>query len=150
MKMIEDIRAENMRRLATELGGNTQLADRLKRSESQISQWINRSTNYGTGKPRGMRSGTARWIESQLNKPHGWLDISHGTDIVHSDDAANIPARIESPVTPFVIQWPFKNLRIERVAALPIAEIELLEGMLLGAITTIEARLNKPPLRKLR
>lgn len=150
MKMIDDIRAENMRRLATEAGGNTQLAERLKRSESQISQWINRSTNYGTGKPRGMRSGTARWIESQLNKPQGWLDRDHQDGISHSGDFPFPNQRAESVVAPFVIQWPFKNLRIERVAALPPSEIEVLEGMLLGAITTIEARLNKPPQRKAR
>lgn len=150
MKMIDDIRAENMRRLAADLGGNTQLAERLKRSESQISQWINRSTNFGTGKPRGMRSGTARWIESQLGKPQGWLDRPHESDIIRSDDFAPHTLRAESPVAQFGVQWPFKNLRVERVTTLPQEEIDVLEGMLLGAITTIEARLHKAPLRRRR
>jgi len=145
MKMIEDIRAENMRLLSTEVGGNTQLAERLKRSESQVSQWINRSKNFGTGKPRGMRSGTARWIEAQLHKPMGWLDQEH-TDgyISRSDDGVVAPPRIESAFAQYNNRWPFPNLRVERVAALPPSELEIIEQILMSAISAFEARQQKP------
>lgn len=146
MKMIDDIRAENMRQLATECGGNAQLAERLGRSESQISQWINRSTNYGTGKPRGMRSGTARWIETTMGKPKGWIDQDHETPSISRSDDANVNAlRIESPAATYSSNWPFRKLRIERVSALPQSELEIIEGMLIGAIESVEARLTKHP-----
>ena len=145
MKMIEDIRAENMRLLSTEVGGNTQLAERLKRSESQVSQWINRSKNFGTGKPRGMRSGTARWIESQLEKPLGWLDQEHNTSyITRSDDGVVPPARIESAVAYYNDRWPFPNLRLDRAIALPRGELEIIEQILMSAISAFEARQKKP------
>lgn len=50
------------------------LADALDRSESQVSQWKNGAANSATGKPRGMRSDTARYIETITKKPEGWLD----------------------------------------------------------------------------
>jgi hypothetical protein len=144
MKMIEDIRAENMRLLSTEVGGNTQLAERLKRSESQVSQWINRSKNFGTGKPRGMRSGTARWIESQLEKPLGWLDQEHSNAYtIRSDDGVVLPVRIESAAAHYIDRWPFPNLRVERVAALPRSELEIIEQILMSAIAAFEARQKK-------
>lgn len=63
--------------LAAHHGGNRQLADLIGKGESQLSQWINASTNSGTGKPRGMRSSTCREIEASLRLPEGWLDTPH-------------------------------------------------------------------------
>lgn len=75
MKLIDDIRAENLKRLVEEFGSLKALAERLGKSESQVSQWVNRSINFGTGKPRGMRSATARAVEVACCKPEGWLDV---------------------------------------------------------------------------
>jgi SOS-response transcriptional repressor LexA len=78
MKSIDEIRRENLALLRSELGGSLRdLAARLERDESQVSQWMQGSKNSGTGKPRGMRSDTARYIEQRANKPAGWLDRDH-------------------------------------------------------------------------
>lgn len=77
MKMIDEIRRENLAAIRDECGSVVALANKLNRQESQISQWLNGSANSATGKPRGMRASTARWIESECNKVKGWLDIDH-------------------------------------------------------------------------
>lgn len=77
MKFIDDIRRDNMAALAEEKGGVAAISRLLGRSESQISQWIRGSAHSATGKPRGMKSETARWIEETAGKPQGWLDIDH-------------------------------------------------------------------------
>lgn len=84
--MIEEIRQENLCTLRDEYGSVVSLAAHLERSESQISQWINASTNSGTGKPRSMRSSTARWIEERCGKPMGWLDIDHSVNVEEKTD----------------------------------------------------------------
>lgn len=75
MKFIDDIRRENLKALAEESGGVAALARLLDRTESQVSQWIRGATHSVTGKQRGMKSDTARWIEEKTGKPPGWLDI---------------------------------------------------------------------------
>lgn len=91
MKLIEGIRRENLAALRDEYGTVAALAKALDREDSQISQWLNASTNYGTGKPRAMRSSSARWIEGALGKPHGWLDQDHitGTSATTLNDATS-------------------------------------------------------------
>ena len=74
--MIDDIRRENMAALAKEVGGVAALAEKLERTEAQISQWIHGSL-LPSGKRRGMRSETARFIEQRTGKPPGWLDTDH-------------------------------------------------------------------------
>lgn len=78
MKKIEDVRRDNLRRLRDELGGVQELADRLGKSQSQISQWLNASTHSATGKPRTISSGSCREVERSLQKPEGWMDVEHG------------------------------------------------------------------------
>lgn len=80
MKLIDDLRRENLLRLRREFEGVKGLADHLGKSESQVSQWLNASAHSVTGKPRGMRSTTARWIEEVCGKPTGWLDTDHALD----------------------------------------------------------------------
>lgn len=151
MKLIDDIRADNVRLLAAEHGGVTGLASKLERSESQISQWTNRSKNHGTGKPRGMRSSTARWLEDKCGKPEGWLDIEHKDDpIIHPDDEHVVPLRVESPPAQWSIQWPFPNISISRLLALPPEELLIIEGVLLGAVAATEARLAETAARRRR
>lgn len=80
MKTLELIHKENLRLLADELGGVAAAAAKVGCSASQYSQWMNGSTHSATGKPRGMRSSSARRIEQAAGKPTGWMDQSH-TDV---------------------------------------------------------------------
>lgn len=77
MKLIDDIRRDNMAALRDEHGGTAGLAKQLERSESQVSQWILGSAHSETGKQRGMRPDSARYIERKCGKPVGWLDVEH-------------------------------------------------------------------------
>lgn len=65
---ISEIRRRRARELAEREGGLTRFADRLGRSESQVSQII------GTNPVRNIGSRLARDIESAFKKPSGWLD----------------------------------------------------------------------------
>lgn len=91
MKFIDDIRRDNLKALAEELGGVASLARTLDRSESQVSQWIRGSAHSATGRKRGMKIETARWIEQVTGKPAGWLDQAHSPQ-----DTAQ-PHRVEEP-----------------------------------------------------
>jgi transcriptional regulator with XRE-family HTH domain len=77
MKKIEDVRRDNLRRLRNELGSVQELADRIGKSQSQLSQWLNASTHSTSGKPRTISSGSCREIEKTLGRPDGWMDAEH-------------------------------------------------------------------------
>lgn len=49
-------------------------AEKIGKSESQLSQWIKRSPDSKTGKPRNISSQIAREIEPLCKKPRGWMD----------------------------------------------------------------------------
>lgn len=94
MKSIDDIRRENLQLLRTEYGSQKALADALERDEAQVSQWALGLKNSGTGKPRGMRTVTARYIEKQCNKPDGWLDTDHSASNASVAPDLRAPNRI--------------------------------------------------------
>jgi hypothetical protein len=77
MKTIDEIHRANMALLVAE-HGVTGMAERLNKSNSQVSQWLNGSKNSGTGKPRGISAGSCRTIEAAFGKPQGWMDADHG------------------------------------------------------------------------
>lgn len=77
MKSIDQIRRENLVKLREEAGSQRALAAKLERDESQVSQWSLGSTHSATGKQRGMRTETARYIEAKMDKAPGWLDMDH-------------------------------------------------------------------------
>lgn len=68
---IKDVRRENMRALAQKEGGITYLAQKLSKSQSQISQLIGKSPSKNIGDK------IAAQIEDTFNKPRGWMDILH-------------------------------------------------------------------------
>lgn len=72
-----EIHRENLQLLVDEFKGVGKLAETLGKSDSQVSQWLNASLNSGTGKPRGMRPDTARFIEEKCKKKRGWMDVQH-------------------------------------------------------------------------
>jgi hypothetical protein len=66
---IKDIRREVLRKYRNDLPrGDTDLADKLERSLSQINQII------GPNPTRGIGDALAADIETKLGKPSGWLD----------------------------------------------------------------------------
>lgn len=76
MQNVDEIRRARLRQAAEELGSVQALADAAGKSPSQISQLITGAKDSKTGKPRGMRSSTAREIEAAIGKPSGWLEMT--------------------------------------------------------------------------
>jgi len=104
MKLIDDLRRENLAQLRADAGGLNKLSSLLDRDDSQVSQWLNGLKNSGTGKPRGMRSNTARYIEEKCKKPQGWLDQDHSAEagdqtIQIKTHALSIVDRVQTSVT---------------------------------------------------
>lgn len=66
-----EIRRDNARRLAEEVGQPADLARRLGMSDSQMGQLIGRNPVRNIG-PR-----VARRMEEACGKPEGWLDVEH-------------------------------------------------------------------------
>ncbi len=60
--------------LVAESGGVTALAAAIKRSASQVSQWLNSSPDSRTQKPRTISNASARYIEQQSGLAFGWMD----------------------------------------------------------------------------
>jgi phage repressor protein C with HTH and peptisase S24 domain len=74
MKTIDEIRRENLAFLIGEYGKLKTFADKIERSSSQVSQWLNGSKHSESGKPRRFNSDSARYIEKMCGKPEGWMD----------------------------------------------------------------------------
>ena len=66
-----DIRRENAKALADQVGGSRVFARMLSREETQVSQIIGRNPQRQIG-PK-----LARLIEQAFGKPEGWLDVPH-------------------------------------------------------------------------
>ncbi|MGC8732611.1 MAG: S24 family peptidase [Halothiobacillaceae bacterium] len=85
MATIEEIRQQNLAFLVAEYGSVAAVAEAIDRSPAQVSQWLNQSKDSKTGKPRGMRSGSARYVEDRCGKSRGWMDEPHAsqdTDLI--------------------------------------------------------------------
>lgn len=68
---VKDIRRKNLRTIARSVGGVTQLAERLAKSQSQISHLI------GTNPVKNIGDRFAAEVEKAFSKPDGWLDHDH-------------------------------------------------------------------------
>ena len=95
MEPVEEIRRENLAALVAAYGSQRLLADAIKKAPAQISQWITRAPNSGTGKPRVVSSEAAREIEARLGKDRGWMDHRHSEPPssvakTPSDDASTV------------------------------------------------------------
>ncbi len=76
MIVISEIRRKHLHKLVDAFGGVTSFAAHIKKSKSQISQWLNASPDSKTGNPRNISDKSARYIEKQCGKPGGYLDTS--------------------------------------------------------------------------
>lgn len=68
---VKEIRRINLRALSRSVGGITQLADRLGKSQSQISHLI------GTNPIKNIGDRFAAEVEKTFSKPNGWMDHEH-------------------------------------------------------------------------
>ena len=92
MKTIEETYRERLQLLITEYGGQSNLGKLIDKSPSQISQWVTGAPDSKTGKPRSLKSDTAREIENKLNLPHAWFDqpITTNTQLINNGVPNNI------------------------------------------------------------
>ncbi len=78
MDTIEETRLKRltilMEELRRECRTDAAFAEKIGKSESQLNQWIKRSPDSKTGKPRNISSQIAREIESICRKQRGWMD----------------------------------------------------------------------------
>lgn len=87
---VKDIRRDNLRRLAREIGGVNKLADKLDRSQAQISHLI------GSKPSKNIGDKLAGHIEQTFNKPLGWLDKEYNNTSL--EDATSCLNRISIPL----------------------------------------------------
>lgn len=96
MKKIEDIRRDNTRRLAKEVGGTTVFAEKIDRSASQVSRFIGPNPRVQIG------TRLARHIEQCMGYPDGWLDQDRSEDvnssIINTVDAQQVQLERRVPI----------------------------------------------------
>lgn len=126
MSTVDEIRRQKLAELAEQFGGVRRLADKIGRSESQVSQWINAAKDSKTGRPRGMRNDSARFIEQACNKPSGWLD-----GIVK--DTAPPPSQPQELT-------PFESAVLKAIRDIPPRQRERFLGYLEGKIEELTER----------
>lgn len=93
MKTIDDIRTDNLKALVQQHGGTNKFAEKIGKGAAQVSQWVNRSANSITGRPRVVSTASCRAIEAELELPFGWMDTEH-------DDTAN-GLEVGEPAAPY-------------------------------------------------
>jgi hypothetical protein len=96
MKTMDQIHKANLQILINEAGNSTALAEKTGKSNAQISQWLNGSKDSKTGKPRGMRDTTCRFLEDKCGKQEGWMDKDHSSDKTEHLKAKNAEAAAKS------------------------------------------------------
>ena len=100
MRTVEEVRRENLVTLIASKGGQRPFAEAAGiKNPAQVSQWVNRSPNATTGKPRVMSGTTARAIETALGLPSGWMDTHH------SDDAPPVSPFLETETLPGYVRF---------------------------------------------
>lgn len=84
MPTIDQVYRDNLKLLIKESGTSDAFAERIAKSPSQVSQWVNASRDSKTKKPRTLSREMARHIEVKCGKQLGWMDRPHnldGTDV---------------------------------------------------------------------
>lgn len=92
MKEISEIRLENARALADQVGGTGNFASRIDREPTQASRFMGRNATKNIG------DRLARHIEECFGKPRGWLDTDHSVST--ASNVSQHPAQFESNVAP--------------------------------------------------
>lgn len=76
MKEISEVRLENARTLADQVGGTGSFASRIDREPTQASRFMGKNPSKNIG------DRLARHIEECFGKPRGWLDTQHSKEHV--------------------------------------------------------------------
>lgn len=121
MKTSNEIRRENLALLVTAAGGVTAFAALIGKSQSQVSQWLNASPDFKTGKPRQVSDPSARQIETACRLSRGWMDQPHegeevtlGTVQTHTSSVPNITPTVGMKITSIpAIAIPPPGSRVE-------------------------------------
>lgn len=94
MQTVDEIRLERLLMLISEHRTQAKLAKVINKSPAQISQWVNKSPNSKSGKPRVMDGTTARDIEKACGKPVGWMDqpVPHHRS---ESESTHLPPEVE-------------------------------------------------------
>jgi len=79
MKLISEIRLENLETLVREAGTAEALAEKSGISPVYISQIRGRALEAKTGNVRNLGDRAARKLEQGTGKPHGWMDADHAS-----------------------------------------------------------------------
>lgn len=82
---ILNVRLENAKKLASQVGGQSRFAERMNMSRQQASHIIGAKPHKGIGHTM------ARRIESVFDVPVGWLDIDHNTPATANEDSVDVP-----------------------------------------------------------
>src|SRR6185312_9552035 len=107
---VKEIRRRNLRALARLVGGVTHLAERLGKSQSQISHLI------GTNPVKNIGDKLAAEVERAFEKPNGWLD--HEQEGVREEDGVYQVARSAAYRIP-LISWQEVQRRFLQPAPAP-------------------------------
>lgn len=117
MDTIDETRLKRLRLLIASNGTQANLARAVKKSPAQISQWVNRSEDAKTGKPRVMDSDSAREIEAELSLERGWMD---------------------QPVDDGPSSWPFPLVPRATIDGLTPEGKGYLQGVIKGALKELD------------
>lgn len=80
----EDIRRENARALAAEVGGAAEFGRRMSMENTQVSHII------GPNPIRNIGNSLAPRIEDVFGKERGWLDVLHGPGDIDTPELADL------------------------------------------------------------
>lgn len=78
MRTVDEIRHENFLEQLSKFKTLQAFADKVERSQSQISQLKNRHGRGKGGTPRRIDDKLARYLEEKLDLPRGYMDNVHG------------------------------------------------------------------------
>ncbi len=81
MKTIAETYRDRLQLLIQRSGSQIAFAEKINRSASQVSQWINASPDSKTGTPRSLTEKSARYVERCFGLPRAWMDqpLNHTT-----------------------------------------------------------------------
>lgn len=128
---IDEIRRANIKTIETEVGSAATLA---KLADMSVSQYVNLrdgAKDSKTGKPRGMRKGTARKFEIAGKKTPGWLDQDHS-----QSPAKNTPAIAADAAGTATAFQPRRRKEVEEILKILGAVSDVGLGMILSSART--------------
>lgn len=79
MKIINEIRRDNLLILIKEAGGTLKLAEAYGCTEAAIKTMLNAYKDSKSGTPKGIGPSSARKLEECMGKERGWLDHEQGS-----------------------------------------------------------------------